>query len=235
MNIIYQPIERGVYRYNSDTFALYGFIRSIGEINGIVADIGSGSGILGILLAKENPKIELESFEIQPKFFKLTKKNSQINNIKNNCHLGNFLEISNTQKYDLIVSNPPFYSANSSQSNSENLQTSRYDNNLPIDKFISRVSKSLNNRGRFLFCYRADQTPILFSILEQYGMRVERVRFLYSTNTGHSSLVLIEARKNSKAATKFEQPLYIFSDEMQNIYKFASVHSILADLSELEI
>ena len=75
MNIFYQSIERGAYRYNSDTFALYGFIKkSDREISGSIADIGSGSGILGILIAKDNPKIELDSFEVQLQLCKLTKK-----------------------------------------------------------------------------------------------------------------------------------------------------------------
>ncbi len=235
MNIFYQSIERGAYRYNSDTFALYGFIKkSDREISGSIADIGSGSGILGILIAKDNPKIELDSFEVQLQLCKLTKKNAQINNIKISCYSGDFLETDKTNKYDYIISNPPFYSSATTQSNWEILQKSRYNDNLPIDLFFKKVFKSLKDRGRFIFCYRADLAQIVFSQLENNNLRAERVRFLYPSENKPASLIMIEARKNSKSSTIIELPLYSKSDEMMEVYRLVPSHSILADISDLD-
>ena len=78
--LFYQP--KNGYCYNSDTIFLYSFIKTKG-VFGKLLDVGSGSGVLGILLKRDFPKIELVSVEIQKEFHNLTLKNSEINNIQN--------------------------------------------------------------------------------------------------------------------------------------------------------
>jgi tRNA1(Val) A37 N6-methylase TrmN6 len=230
-NLFYQP-ENG-YRYNSDTLFLYDFISKINP-QGSLLDIGSGSGILGILLSKDFPNIELFSIEKQLSFQKLTLKNSKINGVKNINFTGDFLEYSFDRKFDFIVSNPPFYSSKVVQSENESLNIARYNSHLPIDKFFRKVYLSLNPRGKFIFCYDAKQTPEIFLELEKNRLRAERVRFLYPAKNKSASLILIEARRDSKSATIFEEPLYNFTDEVNEIYKRSNSYSIKADISEME-
>ncbi len=223
VTLIYQP-EKG-YRYNSDTLFLYDFISKL-RLKGTVLDVGSGSGILGILLKRDFKKIELHSIEKQTLFHHLTIKNSEVNRIENNNLHIDFLDTTFLQQFDFIVSNPPFYSSSVIQSKNINLSIARYNHHLPIDKFVKRVSQSLKPKGYFLFCYDPKQFQDLISTLSENKFQVERVRFVYPSITKQSSLVLIQARKGSKSLMKVEPPLINFSDEVKAIYKKANTYTL---------
>lgn len=231
VTLIYQP-EKG-YRYNSDTLFLYDFISRL-NLKGRVLDVGSGSGILGILLNRDFPKIELHSVEKQVFFHKLTRKNSEVNLIENRNINIDFLETDTFQEFDYIVSNPPFYHSNVVQSKNENINIARYNHNLPIDNFIKRVSQSLKPKGYFLFCYDAKQFQHLSLTLSLNRLNIERVRFVYPSIDKDASLVMIQARKSSKSPMIVEKPLINFTDEVQEIYRRANTYTLTlkGELSE---
>jgi tRNA1Val (adenine37-N6)-methyltransferase len=224
--ILYQPTSG--YRYNSDTLFLWDFI-SKNKVSGKVLDVGSGSGVLGILLKRDFQKIELHSAEKQQIFQKLTKKNSEINGVENSLFSGDFLETDFQTQFDLIISNPPFYNPSVIQSKNQILNTARYSQHLPIDKFFHKVSKILKERGRFTFCYDVKEFVNLGNELEKNRLKIERIRFVYPKKEKNSSLVMIETRKGSKSALNVEPPLVNFTDEVNEIYKKANTHTISFD------
>jgi len=104
--LLYQP-ESG-YCYNSDSVFLYDFISSF-KPRGKVLDVGAGCGIVGLLVARDNPKVNLEAVEKQEAFVEYATTNARVNKIENKIHKKNFLELDEDEKYDYIISNPPFY------------------------------------------------------------------------------------------------------------------------------
>ncbi|MFA6684570.1 MAG: methyltransferase, partial [Arcobacteraceae bacterium] len=91
--VLYQPSNG--YCYNSDTHFLYYFILSnlakFKNPNGDLLDVGSGSGILGLLVAKEYPQLSLHQAELQKDFCFLSQKNAATNNVKTVMYEGDFL------------------------------------------------------------------------------------------------------------------------------------------------
>lgn len=91
--LLYQPING--YCYNSDTHFLFNFIcknlEKYKNISGELLDIGSGSGILGLLVAKKFSKLRLNQVEIQEIFQFFSNKNSSTNKIDSNMFCGFFL------------------------------------------------------------------------------------------------------------------------------------------------
>ncbi len=75
------------------------------EIN--ICDLGTGSGCIAITLKKELNKCDIDAYDISLKALKVAKKNSKINNVEINFYLKNILKSLN-QKYDVIISNPPY-------------------------------------------------------------------------------------------------------------------------------
>jgi tRNA1Val (adenine37-N6)-methyltransferase len=221
--VFYQPSSG--YRYNSDTLFLWDFI-SKSRVSGNVLDVGSGSGILGILLKRDFPKIVLHSAEKQEIFQELTKRNSEINRVENIVFSGDFTEIDFRIQFDLIVSNPPFYNPAVIQSKDTVLNTARYSQHLPINKFFKKVARILKERGRFIFCYDVKEFVNLGIELEKNRLKIERVRFVYPKEDKNSSLIIIETRKGSKSALKVEPPLINFSDEVKEIYNKANTYTL---------
>jgi len=76
--LLYQP-ESG-YCYNSDSLFLYNFINSL-KPKGKVLDVGAGCGVVGLLIARDNPKVQLEAVEPQAAFIHYARTNARVNKL----------------------------------------------------------------------------------------------------------------------------------------------------------
>jgi len=127
--LLYQPQEG--YCYNSDSVFLYDFISSF-KPSGRVLDVGAGCGIVGLLVARDNKKIQLEAVEKQDLFVEYATINARVNNIEYKIHKKDFLDLDEDEKYDYIISNPPFYHDGVTKSENEMLFNARYPFSLGL-------------------------------------------------------------------------------------------------------
>lgn len=235
---LYQP--KNGYCYNSDTHFLYNFIQinlaHYKNIKGELLDIGSGSGILGLLVARNYPKLSLNQCEIQNNFQFLSQKNSEINKIKNTLYKESFIKCQFTKEFDYIVSNPPFYHSNVIKSENENLKIARYCDSLPLEILLSKTTKLLKPQGKFFFCYDAKQLDNIILIAKQNKLNIESIQFLHPNEKKEASLVMVMGRKNSKTPLKIFPPLImfekngVFKSEINQIYEKCNTHSIKCDI-----
>jgi len=239
--ILYQFKEG--YCYNSDTHFLFDFIDNIlkgyKNIQGNLLDIGSGSGILGFLVKQKYNKLKLNSIEIQKEYCKLLKINAKVNKIECNIINGDFLKTDFKNKFDIIISNPPFYPNGVIESNKKLLNIARYEKHLPLSDFIKKVSILLNNKGKLFFCYDEKKIDDIFILTKKYNLKVETIRFLHPKKGKNASLVMVYCKKNSKTSVKILSPLIMFekdkfSDEVKNIYSKINLHSIKINLEDLD-
>lgn len=226
--LLYQP--DGGYCYNSDSILLYGFITQFNP-KGKLLDVGAGCGIVGLLVARDFPSLTLESVEKQSIYAEFARRNAQINNIAYTLHEGDFLELGGHGTYDWIVSNPPFYHEGSARSENEMLHQARYNVHLPIEPFITKISKLLKSNGEAIICYDARQFTQLCSAFEGTGLRVVNVQFVHSKRDRSSTLVMIHVKKNSKSLVNILPPLIMFEEDqytpaVEAIYNRAKAHSI---------
>jgi len=226
--LLYQP-ESG-YCYNSDSILLYDFIDSFNP-KGKLLDVGAGCGIIGLLVARDNPKVELEAVEKQEEFVFYANTNARVNNIDYKLYNGNFLELNENSKYDYIISNPPFYHNGANMSKNEMLVNARYNINLPLKDFFKKVSRVLKPKSHFIFCYDASQFGLICAELDRVKLRVVDVVFVHPKIDKGASLVMIHARNGSKSLMKIWPPLISFdgnefSQRVKKIYKKASTQSI---------
>ncbi len=226
--LLYQPQDG--YCYNSDSIFLYDFINSF-KPSKKVLDVGAGCGIVGLLVARDNKKVELEAVEKQDVFVEYATINARVNKIEYKIHKKDFLELDEDVKYDYIISNPPFYHDGVTKSQNEMLLNARYNINLPLDKFFKKVSRLLNPRSHFIFCYDASQFGLICSELEKVKMRVEDVQFVHPKEDKVASLVMIHARNGSKSLMKIWPPFISFvadefSQKAKYVYEKARTQSI---------
>ena len=232
--VLYQPING--YCYNSDTHFLYNFIyenlKKYKNIKGELLDIGSGSGILGLLLAREYTNLNLNQCEIQEVFQFFSTKNAQTNKLESTLYKGSFEKVEFNKKFDICVSNPPFYHSDVIKSENENLRIARYNDSLPLEQFIKKVSSVLTSEGKFFFCYDVKQINEILILLNKYKFNLEALQFVHPKLSKDATLILVYAKKNSKSLTKIFNPLIVFENnndftqEIQNIYEKSSTYSI---------
>ena len=233
---LYQPTSG--YCYNSDSIFLYDFVAQF-KPKGKLLDVGCGVGIISLLLTRDF-KTETHIIDKQEKMLSYAVHNFRLNNLDVSAHLGDFTEFQSEERFDYIVSNPPFYDPNVTQSEDTHLNIARYAHHLPVERFIRRVKTFLRPKGWFIFCYDAKQIDLLMQWLKHYGINPEKIRFVHSKIDRESKLVMIAARNNSKSMTQVLPPLIVFDEQSnylpaaQQAFERAGTHSIKADRFDSE-
>ncbi len=236
---LYQPTSG--YCYNSDSIFLYDFISTF-KPKGTLLDVGCGVGVISLLLTRDFGT-ETSIIDKQEKMLAYARHNFALNGLEVKSHLGDFTELKTEERFDYIVSNPPFYDPRVTQSEDSHLNIARYAHHLPIDAFVRRVKTFLKPKGWFIFCYDAKQIDLLLHHLKIHGINPEKIQFVHSKLDRESKLVFIAARNNSKSMTQILPPLVVFNETneytpkaMQAFMK-ANTHSIKGDFGseELEI
>ena len=220
------------YCYNSDSIFLYAFAREF-KIKGNVLDIGCGVGILTLLLAKEF-KANYHIIEKQQEMYNYACHNFKINGFSVDATLGTLQEYKPGIQFDFIISNPPFYKVDNNQSPNISKNIARYEHHLPLKTLIEKSSKLLKNRGYFIFCYDAWQSDDIFLELKSHNLQPEFVKFVHPKANKEAKIVMIAARKGSKAKCKILPPLIVFNEkaeympEAKEAFARANTHSIKA-------
>ena len=228
---LYQPTSG--YCYNSDSIFLYDFISSF-KPKGRLLDVGCGVGIISLLLSRDFD-IQTSIIDKQQKMLDYAKHNFAINDLEVKSYLGDFVQWESDEKFDYIISNPPFYDSSVQQSENTHLNIARYAHHLPIDDFIPKVKKLLKPRGYFIFCYDAKQVDLLLHHLTSSGITVETMQFVHSKIDRESKLVMIAARMGSKSMTKILPPFVVFDEnsvyreKAMRAFERANTNSIKGD------
>ncbi len=218
------------YRYNSDSLLLYNFISNF-KLHGKLLDVGSGCGIVGLLLKRDFKDISLSQIELQKSHFEMNEKSALENKIEVELINDDFLTHAFKEKFDFIVSNPPFYDMGSKKSENLSLTISRYADNLPLAQFFKKVSQIIKPRGSFLFCYDAKQIDAVLFELKNYKLKLEHIQFVHTKVSKDANLMLIHAKKSSKSLTKVMSPLIVhntdgtLSEYVNSIYEKSQTKS----------
>ncbi|CAA6806640.1 MAG: tRNA (adenine37-N(6))-methyltransferase TrmN6 (EC [uncultured Campylobacterales bacterium] len=224
--VFYQ--KKDGYCYNSDTLFLYDFISSFNPQNNLL-DIGSGCGILGLLL-KNKFNINLDQIDIQEENINLNKKNANINNLESNIYFNDFSKYKTSIKYDFIVSNPPYYESSIKSQNSH-LAISRYNEYLNLEDLIKHSNTLLKPSGEFIFCYDARLFDKVVNVLTKYKLNICDIKFVHPTSEKKAKLVLIRSKKSSHSIMNVHPSLIatngnINSIQAQKIFNEVKLDSI---------
>ena len=228
---LYQPTSG--YCYNSDSIFLYDFISTF-KPKGTLLDVGCGVGILSLLLSRDFD-IKTSIIDKQKGMLSYAIHNFKMNALHAKSYLGDFTKLETQERYDYIISNPPFYDSAVQQSENTHLNIARYAQHLPIEAFIKRVKTFLKPKGWFIFCYDAKQIDILLYHLKLNGINPEKIQFVHSKIDRESKLVMIAARNNSKSMVNVLAPLVVFDEDNEYMtraleaFTKANTHSIKGD------
>jgi tRNA1Val (adenine37-N6)-methyltransferase len=217
------------YRFSVDSLLLCNFV-NLQRVSRI-ADLGAGSGIVGILLSKKYPAAQVTLFEIQDGLVRLAEKNVVMNHLQDRvqvikCDLRKIAESSSAiPSYDLVVSNPPFRRVKSGRINREEERAvARHEITLKLHELVAAVSSALTAKGRFCMIYHPCRLSELIDTLRNSDIEPKRLRFVHSNMSAEAKMVLLEAVKSGRTGLKVEKPLYIYHEdgsytkELEEIY-----------------
>ena len=205
------------YRFSVDAVLLYTFADMRYARN--IADLGTGSGIIGLLLARKYPKASVSLVELQESLYGLALKNIEINGLNGRvtavlADIKHLRDDFACMTYDLVVSNPPFRKPTTGRlSVGRERAIARHELTLKISELAETASYLLKAKGRFFMIYHPERILEAFDALRLSRLEPKRVRFVHNDAGAESKIVLIEAVKEARPGLKIENPLFIYNTD----------------------
>jgi len=196
------------YKYGEDTILLFKLIQdSLNKKNIKLLDIGTGNGILPILLSDNDFIRELIGIDIQEENIERAKKALKLNKIEKNIQFKcmDIKEYKNSNYFDIIISNPPYMEDNGKKINeNEHKAISRHEIKLSLSEFISNAKRLLKPIGSLYFIHRTHRLVEIVKNLDENNFSIKKIIFIYSTKNNKSSMMFVEAIKGKKVKIEIE-------------------------------
>lgn len=215
--------------FGIDSILLTDFAKEI-KPNSQVIDLGTGTGIIGILLsAKINPS-KIIGVEIQEQVYEMAKKSVQLNNLQDKIKIinSNIKELQDKlqmKTFDAVVTNPPYKKIGTGITNKNDKKLiSRHEIMATLEDFIKISNELLKDKGSLYMVHRPDRLADIIELLRKYKLEPKKIRLVHPKQGKQSNLILIKATKNAKQFLKIEPPLYVYkengeyTDEILKIY-----------------
>jgi len=201
------------YRFSIDSVLLAWWPRF--PTGDAVADIGTGCGVVSIILAAARGAPNVTAFELQPDLASLADENVRENNLSDRITVveGDVRTLAEDYPaaFDLAVCNPPFRELGSGRlSAGDQKAVARHELELTLAELADASRKLLKREGRLCVIYPTRRTAELFTVLPAAGLELARARFVHPRAGEPANLVLVEARSGGAAELVVEPPLYVY-------------------------
>lgn len=209
------------HRFGTDAFLLTYF--SNYRMKDKVCDLGTGCGIIPMIMQKKNPPQIIYAVDIQESAIEQLKKGIEASNVKNIIPIVADLKVlwDNAPKgqLDLVICNPPYKATNAGIESSITAQKiARHEIMCNIDDVCRSASKLLKFGGRLCMCNRPERLADVITAMKSNNIEPKRIRFVANNPEQSPWLFLIEGKKGSKPFLKIDPPLYMKSNELKEIY-----------------
>ncbi len=215
--------------FGIDSVLLSDFAKNIKK-DSVVVDIGTGTGIISILLSKKAEIKKIYGIEIQEEVADMAKRSVKLNDLQDkiqiiNKNIKNIFEEIEPNKIDAIVTNPPYMKLNTGAKNEEIKKLiSRHEVECNLEDIIKISYKLLKSKGEFYMVHRAERIVDILYNLRKYKLEPKEIRFIHSKVGKEPNLVLIKAVKDAGEHLIIDTPLVVYNndgtytDEILKIY-----------------
>ena len=220
-------INKDVQPVGTDSVLLSNFV----SLSGVrrCADLGCGSGVISIILSHRRPEMHIDLVDISPEAAACAKRNIQLNGLDSHLRVlqGDLRTLNEAEvgKYQLIVSNPPYFPIGSGTSpNSSKRSGARQEDTCTLGQLAFTVSRLLGDGGRFAMCGPAFRLSEALCVLSSHSLEPKRLRLVQGRLNAPPSIFLVECRRGGRSGVRVEPALIIKDDngadteEIRRIY-----------------
>lgn len=187
-----------------------------------VLDIGTGTGLLALMYAQKNPEANIDAIEIDEEAAAQALENVEAFPKKNRIQVINAdaRVFSFHRKYDLIITNPPFYE-NELQSDTVKTNIARHGKELSIKKMLNIIKDNLKPEGFFCLLLPFKRNAEIRGLLSEHGFTVPQMTFVrQSVKHDYFRIMLTgELRTEKKEQTRFDE-ISIWNERQQYTPEF---------------
>ena len=216
--------------FGMDAVLLSGFAKVKEGEN--VLDLGTGTGIIPILLAAKTAGKHFTGLEIQSASADMAMRSVKYNHLEERISIreGDIREadqLFNAASFDVITSNPPYMTGSHGLINQDIAKTiARHETHCTLEELIRQTAKLLRVGGRFYLVHRPFRLAEIMSLLVAYKLEPKRMKLVYPFVDREPNMVLLEAMRGGRSRITVESPLIVYkepgvyTDEIHNVYGY---------------
>ena len=216
--------------FGMDAVLLSGFAKA--KKGDKVLDMGTGTGIIPILMEAKTEATHLTGLEIQPESADMARRSVAINGLSEKIAIvdGDIKEAGNIfapASFDVITCNPPYMIAQHGIANPDGPKAiARHEVLCTLDDVARNAAKLLKSGGHFYMVHRPFRLAEIITTLVSYKLEPKRMQLVYPYVDKEPNMVLIEATKGGKSRMTVEKPLIVYdapgvyNQEIYDIYGY---------------
>ncbi len=227
----YQIIQnRDGFCFGMDAVLLSGFAKVKPEEKAI--DLGTGTGIIPLLLEAKNQGMHYTGLEIQEEVADMAARSVALNHLEDKITIvrGDIKEASRlfgAASFDVVTSNPPYMDDAHGLKNPDLPKAiSRHEVLCTLEDVAREAARLLRPGGRFYLVHRPHRLIEIITALKSVGMEPKRMKMVHPFADKEANMVLIEAVRGGRSMIKVEAPVIVYkepgvyTDEIYTIYGY---------------
>ena len=195
-------------------------------------DLGTGTGIIPLLLSAKTKGDHFTGLEIQTEIMKMAQRSVALNGLEKKIDIiqGDIKEASRifgAASFDVVTSNPPYMNDAHGLKNPGDVKAiSRHEVLCTLEDVVREGTKALKPGGRFYMDHRPHRLAEIITVMRQYKLEPKRMKFVHPFADKDANMVLIEAVRGGGAWLKLEPPVIVYkepgvyTDEIYEIYGY---------------
>lgn len=211
----YQIIQNSEkFCFGMDAVLLSGFARI--KPGSKVLDLGTGTGIIPILLEAKSKANHLTGLEIQAESADMARRSVALNHLEDKIAIveGDICEADSLfplASFDAITCNPPYMIGQHGLTNTGDAKTiARHEVLCTLDDVVRVTSRLLKPGGNFFMVHRPFRLAEIMATLMKYGLEPKRMQLVYPYVDKEPNMVLLEANRGGKSRMTVEKPLIVY-------------------------
>jgi tRNA1(Val) A37 N6-methylase TrmN6 len=198
--------------------------------NDRLIDLGTGTGIVAVLLSAKTEARSIIGLEIQPQMAEMAERSIDMNKlgekVKIVCgDIKNALQLFGSSTFDVVVTNPPYINKGGGLLNlSDTKMVSRHEILCSLEDIINISSRLLVSGGQFAMIHRPERLADIICLMRNNSIEPKYLRFVHPSPNKKPNLILVQGSRNGNKQLKVMEPLYVYdeygnyTDEINKIY-----------------
>ncbi len=214
----YQIIQDpGRFCFGMDAVLLSGFAHVKKQEK--VLDLGTGTGIIPILLEAKTEGSHFTGLEVQEESADMARRSVRYNQLEEKISIvtGDIKDASSifgASSFDVITTNPPYMIGEHGLKNDADAKTiARHEVLCTLDDILRESARVLKQNGRFYMVHRPFRLAEIFSKMVEYKIEPKRMQLVYPYIDKEPNMVLIEGYKGGKSRITVEKPLIVYEKD----------------------
>jgi len=223
--------DKTAFCFGIDSVLLSDFAKEI-KNNSKVADLGTGNGIVGLLLCKKTKLNQIIGVEIQEEIAEMAERSIKLNDLEEqfkivNVDINDIFKKNVLQKntYDAVVMNPPYKEVGKGKTNENSSKLiARHEVKATLSDFIKVAAGLLKDKGEVYVVHKPERIVDIMQEMRANKIEPKKMRLVYPYENETPSIVLIKGVKGGKKFFSVDKPLVIYQNngeytqDIKNIY-----------------